>query len=435
MIGRKTVACICAILSMSVLTGTVSAASLSAGIEAADIAIGEGQSVTTVKLSEEVANVPTAGVSVCFNGASLLEETQEHTSVAVLEARQAEISGLYAGVAISQVTNYVNIREEADAQSEILGKIYNNAAAWIQETVETEDGTWYKIKSGSVVGYIKAEYFVTGDEALELAQELGTIVATVNTATLRLRAEAAIDSTTLSLLAADEKYIVAEEVGDFLRLTVDSDLEGYVYRDYVTLSVEFDEAISLEEEQAELERQAQLEKERLEAEEQLRQAQAAAAAAATSKSTTKSSSSTSSTTKSSTSTTAASTTKSSSSSSSTSSSSLRSAIVAYATSFVGKLSYVYGGTSLTSGVDCSGFVQQVFAHYGISLPRTSDEQGYSGTKVSSSEMQPGDLVYYGGHIAIYIGNGQVVHASNSKSGVKISTWNYRTPKSIRNVIG
>ena len=108
--------------------------------------------------------------------------------------------------------------------------------------------------------------------------------------------------------------------------------------------------------------------------------------------------------------------------------------MSYACSFVGKLAYVYGGTSLTTGVDCSGFVQQVYAHFGISLPRTSSEQGSYGTSVSSSEMQAGDLVYYGGHIAIYIGNGQVVHASNEQTGIKISTWNYRTPVSIRNVL-
>lgn len=118
-----------------------------------------------------------------------------------------------------------------------------------------------------------------------------------------------------------------------------------------------------------------------------------------------------------------------------SSSSLRDAIVSYAESFAGNLAYVWGGTSLTTGADCSGFVQAIFRTYGISLPRTSDEQGYSGTAVSSSDMRPGDIVYYGGHIAIYIGDGLVVHASSAKTGVKISSWNYRTVLGIRNVIG
>ncbi len=101
---------------------------------------------------------------------------------------------------------------------------------------------------------------------------------------------------------------------------------------------------------------------------------------------------------------------------------------------MGNLDYVYGGTSLSSGVDCSGFVQQIFAHYGVSLPRTSSGQGSSGRSISSSDMKPGDIIYYGGHVAIYIGDGLVVHASSPETGVKISNWNYRTPKSIRNVL-
>src|SRR5699024_6318623 len=98
--------------------------------------------------------------------------------------------------------------------------------------------------------------------------------------------------------------------------------------------------------------------------------------------------------------------------SSSSNSSLGQEIVNYALQFVGN-PYVWGGTSLTNGADCSGFVQSVYAHFGISLPRTSESQMYAGTTVSYSEAQPGDLICYGSHIAIYIGNGQIVHASNS----------------------
>ena len=112
----------------------------------------------------------------------------------------------------------------------------------------------------------------------------------------------------------------------------------------------------------------------------------------------------------------------------------REKIVDFALSFVGKIPYVYGGDDLSSGVDCSGFVQQVFKTFGIDLPRTSGEQGSTGKSISSSEMQPGDLIYYGGHISIYIGNGKVVHASNRKTGIKVSVWNYRSVRSIRNVI-
>ena len=121
----------------------------------------------------------------------------------------------------------------------------------------------------------------------------------------------------------------------------------------------------------------------------------------------------------------------SSSSSSSSSSSGSSSIVDYATQFVGN-PYVWGGTSLTGGADCSGFTQSVYAKFGYSLPRTSYEQQNWGTEVSYADAQPGDLICYGGHVAIYMGNGQIVHASNSRDGIKISNdATYRTILSVR----
>ena len=105
--------------------------------------------------------------------------------------------------------------------------------------------------------------------------------------------------------------------------------------------------------------------------------------------------------------------------------------------YYGKLKYVLGGDSLETGTDCSGFVQQIYMKFGINLPRVSDRQGYCGKEVSASDMRPGDLVYYGGHIAIYIGDGEVIHCSSPKANpnTRISTWNYRSVISIRNVIG
>ena len=115
----------------------------------------------------------------------------------------------------------------------------------------------------------------------------------------------------------------------------------------------------------------------------------------------------------------------------TSSSGSGSSIVDYATQFVGN-PYVWGGTSLTSGADCSGFTQSVYAQFGYSLPRTSYEQQNWGTEVSYADAQPGDLICYGGHVAIYMGNGQIVHASNSRDGIKISNdATYRTILSVR----
>ena len=97
--------------------------------------------------------------------------------------------------------------------------------------------------------------------------------------------------------------------------------------------------------------------------------------------------------------------------------------------------YVWGGTSLTNGADCSGFVQSVYANFGVSLPRTSYEQQNVGREVSYSDAQPGDLICYGGHVAIYMGNGKIVHASNSRDGIKVSdNAAYRTILSVRRLV-
>ena len=109
-------------------------------------------------------------------------------------------------------------------------------------------------------------------------------------------------------------------------------------------------------------------------------------------------------------------------------------VVDFATQFVGN-PYVYGGTSLTNGADCSGFVQSVYSNFGVSLPRTSYEQQNAGYEVSYADAQPGDLICYGGHVAIYMGNGRIVHASNSRDGIKISeNAQYRTITSVRRLV-
>ena len=106
------------------------------------------------------------------------------------------------------------------------------------------------------------------------------------------------------------------------------------------------------------------------------------------------------------------------------------AICEYARQFVGN-PYRWGGTSLTRGADCSGFTLSVYANYGVSLPHSSKAQANCGTRVDLSEVQPGDLIFYGGnnihHVAMYIGNGQIVHAQSSDTGIVISSMYYNTP--------
>lgn len=375
-------------------------------------------------------------------------------------------SSPYDNVAVSKVNGYVNIRTEANTTSGVTGKIYNDSAATILDTVDGEGGKWYKIRSGSVTGYIKAEYFVTGAEAESKAKQVGTRYGTVvGTPTLRLRKSPDLTSQTLTLLAEGAHYVVLEEQGDFLKVAVDSDLEGYVFKDYMNTTVEFQKAVSAEEEKAKAEEEAKRKKEAEEAIRKLEEAkEAERKKTTTAAETTKKETTTAATTKSNGNTadgtipvnpeqgggesaaaptTAKETTTSKpkettiavgpggGGSSGEVTSATRTAIVAYSRQFLGN-PYVYGGTSLTSGADCSGFVMSVYAHFGISTGRSSRDQAAKGRTIPTSEVKPGDLLFYASgdyinHVAIYIGGGQVIHASTPDTGICLAPANYRTP--------
>lgn len=234
------------------------------------------------------------------------------------------------------------------------------------------EGEWTKIKSGKVEGYVKSEYLLSGDAALARAEEVKQTIATVTTTTLYVREQPNTDCSIITMMPQGEELEVIEELDGWVKINVDSD-EGYVSSDYVEISTELPKAMTLTE---------------------IRYGQGV--------------------------------------------SDVRVSLVQYATQFIGN-PYVWGGTSLTRGADCSGFVLSVFANYGISLPHSSRAQANCGTKISASEAQPGDLFFYGNgssinHVAIYIGNGQVVHASSPKSGIKISSAYYRTPVKVVRII-
>lgn len=342
------------------------------------------------------------------------EEPEERS-----EEEEAVVSP-YANVAISRVSNYVNVRSTPDTEGEILGKIYNNCAATILESVDGEDGEWYNIKSGSVTGYIKAEYFITGEEAEKVAKEVGEVIATVvNTATLRLREEANLDSTTLTLLAEDSEYIVLSEEDEFAKIQVDNDLVGYASKEFLDIRVEFQKAISIEEEEAKKAEEARLKRE---AEEAIKKAKAA------NKKSTKASAPAPA---------AAAPGQTAAPAPAAppvnlgDASATRQAVVAYAMQFLGN-PYRYGGTSLTNGADCSGFTSSIYSNFGVSTGRSSRDQASRGRSISVESAQPGDLIFYssGGtinHVAMSIGNGQVIHASTAQTGIKISNMYYRTP--------
>lgn len=324
---------------------------------------------------------------------------------------------------VAQVDGYVNVRAHADENSKILGKLHDDSVGTV---IKEKDG-WYKIKSGSVTGYVKAEYVEVATK--KLLRKVGTRIATVDTETLRVRKKADADAKVIELVPGGENLIVVSEAkkdDGWIKVSVEGG-EGYVSADYVVLSTEYTYAESKEEEAA-----------RLAEEEADRKAAEAAAAAAAEQSSTSS--------KSSSSSSSSSSKKSSSSSSSSSGGSSSSdrnysapsgsngqAVANYACQFVGN-PYVYGGSSLTNGADCSGFVMAVYAAFGVSLPHSSSAQRSCGYGVSIDDIQPGDIVCYSGHVGIYVGNNTIVHASSPSTGIKYtSPITYRTVLAVRRI--
>lgn len=372
----------------------------------------------------------------------------------------------YDNIAIFKGSNYANVRSEAGTSGDVVGKIFEDAAADILETVDGEDGEWYKIRSGKVTGYIKAEYFITGEEAEAKAGQVGLSIATVASQTsLRLRQAASTDSEILDLLSPKEEYEVIGEEGDFAKIRVDEDLTGYVSKEFIKTRVQFKHAMTTEEEAEKAARDAQLREEAEaamasmnaaieEADSEVQQqndgegpvaGQEAAPpdASADQKPTTDQNPETASSNVVSAADNAAGGTMKgpgggdgtgrsrSSSGQAAVTNATRSAIVAYAKQFIGN-PYVYGGTSLTNGADCSGFTMSIFSHFGISTGRSSRDQAAKGREIPVSDIQPGDLLFYASgstinHVALYIGDGQIIHASTAKTGIKYAEYNYRTP--------
>ena len=323
---------------------------------------------------------------------------------------------------IADVTNYVNIRSLPSEEGEILGKLYDDS---VGRKLQEENG-WYLIESGSVTGYVKSDYVLVGEKAEIRAYEVGTRLAEVTTTTLKVRKEPSTESAVLGLVPIEDILNVLEETEGWVKVDFE-DGSGYVSADYVRVYTENVEAESKEEEAARLKKE---EEARKAAEEAAKKALAAQQAANKPASTKPGNGSSGGNTGSGNSNASSSGTGNAS----ISNSSLGKEIANYALKFLGN-PYVYGGTSLTNGADCSGFVQSVYKHFGISLPRTSGEQGKSGRAVDGvANAKPGDLVWYSGHIGIYIGNEQIVHASNPKNGIIISNVYYRKILGIRRIV-
>ena len=311
----------------------------------------------------------------------------------------------FSNLVIAQVSYYVNVRDIPSEEGEVVGKLYNNSAGeWIDK-----DGDWYKIRSGNVTGYVKSEFVVSGDAAVELARKVGERVAVVQTTTLKVREEASLDAPVLGLVPMQDRLTVTEETTGWVKVSIEEG-DGWVSKEYVSVSTEFPKAESKAEEEA-----------RLRKEEAARKAAIAAANRAAGKG------------KSAKSGKSGKSSGGGGGSYSASGSGIGANVANYALQFVGN-PYVYGGSSLTSGTDCSGFTSSVYRNFGVSLPHSSGAQRSMGYSVGGlANAQAGDIVCYSGHVGIYIGGGQIVHASTAKTGIKVSNAGYRNVLDVRRI--
>lgn len=359
--------------------------------------------------SLEVDNIVTA------EKATMVDDIEEE------ENTIKEIPKIDKNIVVAKVVKYLNIRQKPSEDAEIVGKLYKGAVGMVLK--EVEDG-WTKIESGTVTGWVNNDYIVRGKKAQSYANKVCKKKAKVMTDTLRVREKPDTHSRIVTLIGANEEMQVLKDKGDWLAVKVDEDLKGYVSKEYVKIEFDFDYATSLEEERlAELaemreqdeenanrqyivqsEQQSQVQEDKQELKEEQKQSNSESINLSSGEQQTSSS---------------------------------RQKIVDYAVQFVGN-PYVYGGTSLTNGTDCSGFTQGIYRHFGVSINRTSREQANNGKSISLDNVKPGDLVFYKngstiGHVALYIGDGKVVHASCERVGITISNMYYRTPYCARNV--
>lgn len=311
-------------------------------------------------------------------------QTAEEETEAVVEIPDEE----QENVVVARTDDYVRIRSAASDNAQVVGKFYKDAVGLIL----SEENGWYEIQSGNVTGYVRKVFCVTGPTAQEMAAQLGNRMAEVLCDRLVVRMGASEEAEVLGMVAMGDTLLVTGETNAWVRVDIEEGY-GWVNKQFVRVYTEYIRAESVEEEALRLEKE---EKDR----EKARIAAAKNAILTVEK---------------------------------TDETEMGIAVAKYAIQFIGN-PYVWGGVSLTEGADCSGFVMKVYEEFGVELPHSSAADRSQGYAVDGLENAlPGDLICYSGHVALYIGDGQIVHAASEKSGIKVSNADYRQIIAIRRI--
>ena len=376
-----------------------------AGVVCALIGSPEPKQQSAVAAAKEIAigNAEILHTQYQQQLAAAIEEFADNDEAS---AAAEEDRSEYADFAIADVTNYVNVRSGPNTDSEIVGKIYDGAVAHILASAGAEND-WLQIVSGNVEGYIKSEFFIYGDAAAEVIDDYVTRYAVVKADRLNVRENPNIESKRIGYIDNGESVRLIEDQGEWLKVQYADDKQGYVAAEYVTIEEQFVYAKTLEEEAKEIaEREALLARAAVSEKEAAENVTITATPPDVTYST---------------------------------NAELRSNIVDYAMQYLGNR-YVHGGQSLAGGTDCSGFTSLIYKEFGYSLSRTPAGQlSSAGRSVDYSQAQPGDIICYGSngtctHVALYIGNGQIIHSANSRAGVIIGKADYNTILGVKNVI-
>lgn len=352
-----------------------------------------------------------ASVSLNDKGVRVLEDSSKESNVE--EVTQAKVE---SDQVVAKVDTFLNVRSDASEDSTVVGRFYNGNVGTLIE----QDGDWALVSSGNVYGYVKNDYVLSGVDAEEYIENNCDYVAKVTATALNVRESSSTDGEIVALSAQGDALSVVDVEDDWVKVTMGADVTGYVSSDYVCLDYAYETAKTVEED-----------------------GQAETVVASAPQTTEPTGTSTEeiiygigdvNNTEPQDGTTAGDTNTEpmitdapaiTETADPTTISTRGQEIADFAIQFVGN-PYKYGGTSLTDGADCSGFVYAVYAHFGYQLPRSSYDQANAGYQVSVSDLKPGDLIFYRdfGHVALYVGNGQVVHASTPQTGIKYSAYNY-----------